>query len=439
MMRHVMKVADLYARAEQDLMDGRAEAALSGYLATVKAAPKFVRARLRVADALLNLNETERAKRVYKALAWHYIRSGQPLLGLVVCKMLLALDPGRYEDVLLILAELYSSESDRVADIELEPDETLPETLEGEMLGDVPLAGLLPMSESFASDTEAITAHPKQLPMIPLFSHLPEDAFIRVLGSLKLRRCADSERVVSEGETGDAFYMLADGEVAVSKKLGVQETVLARLHAGAVFGEMALVSKAPRTATVTARGEVALLSLSKSDLESHEGDAESVTKALKKFTRARFLANLTATSRFFSELSRSDRRELIGKFQSKSLHRGDVVIEEGEDGRGLYLVLRGELEVTRKHSAGNTLKLATLKSGDVFGEMSLLRNAPTVATVTAKTSGEVLFLPKDAFHEAMAAHPGVAGTLGSLSTERLRANTVFESGALSTDDASVLL
>ncbi|MBI3178286.1 MAG: cyclic nucleotide-binding domain-containing protein, partial [Deltaproteobacteria bacterium] len=340
-----MKASDLFARAEQDLMEGRAEQALAGYLATVRAAPKFARARLRVADALLNLGETERAKDVYKALAWHYIRSGQPLLGLVVCKMLLALDPSRYEDILLILAELYSSESDRVADIELEPEPESPEDGDSELETGA-LATLAPLAESVAADTNRITVSPKQLPMIPLFSHLPEDAFIRVLASLKLRRCADSERIISEGETGDAFYMLADGEVAVSKKLGVQDTVLARLHAGAVFGEMALVSKAPRTATVTARNEVALLSLSKADLDSHEGDAESVTKALKKFTRARFLANLTATSRFFLDLSRADRRELIGKFQSKSLHKGDVVIEEGEEGSGLYLVLRGELEVT---------------------------------------------------------------------------------------------
>ena len=59
--------------------------------------------------------------------------------------------------------------------------------------------------------------------MIPLFSHLTEEAFIHVLGSLRLRRFASTEKIITEGEPGDSFYMLADGEVVVSKKLAGNE------------------------------------------------------------------------------------------------------------------------------------------------------------------------------------------------------------------------
>jgi CRP-like cAMP-binding protein len=88
-------------------------------------------------------------------------------------------------------------------------------------------------------------------------------------------------------------------------------------------------------------------------------------------------------------------RDLLGRFTSHDVAPGTVVINEGEEGRGLFVVLAGELDVSRRSSDGTTVPLGGLKTGDVFGEMSLIRNARTAATVVATRPATVLFLARD--------------------------------------------
>ncbi|MBK8013442.1 MAG: cyclic nucleotide-binding domain-containing protein [Deltaproteobacteria bacterium] len=424
----------VFLEAETMFHDGRYADALTRYFSVIRGAPRFAKARYRVADALLNLGERTLAKDVYKSLAWHYMKSGQPLLALVAAKMVLALDPGA-QDLLQILAELYSSESDRVAEIDIP---ALSPTAGDEGLDEAEPVSLSPAEGArLAADLDAVTDVPAKIPLVPLFSHLTEDAFIRLVGSLRLRRHTHGERIVSEGDPGDSFFMLAEGTVVVSKRLQGLDTVLAHLGQGAVFGEMALVSSAPRTATVSAEGDVDLLELSRHDIEGHAGELESVRDALKKFTRARFLANLAATNPVFRPLSRPDRRALMARFKSKKLHARDIAIGQGDAGRALFLVLRGQFSVSR-NDEGVSTTVATLRGGDVFGEISLLHDTPATATVTADVDSEVLCLAREDFAEVLVAHPEVRDNLNSLSEERLRTLKAQQPSAVATRDSEVL-
>lgn len=430
---------EVFRQAENDFAARSYTRALRGYVAVVQGDPSFTRARYRIGDTLLNLGDRSRAKDVYKGLAWHYIKGGQPLLGLVMCKMVLALDPA-YRDLLYILAELYCSESDPGVEIEAHALAALPADGPAPPLLDLEGPSLVDMAASLASNADKITTVPAQRPNIPLFSHLSEDAFMKVLGSLRLRRHTDGQRIIEEGETGDSFFILADGMVVVSRKLNGQDAVLARLRQGAVFGEMALVSNAPRAATVSAVGDVDLLELSRKDLEVHAGELESVTLALRKFTRGRFLANLAATSPLFRALEKDARRALIGKFRSRIVGPADIIIEQGEAGRGLFLILRGEYRVMRKQGV-EELTVATLKGGDVFGEISMLMDTPTTARVMSTTAGEILFLPKEEFLGVLEQHPELRSKLAELSEQRLRANQASDgSGDLPiTDDTKLMI
>lgn len=428
---------DVFEMAEKAFQEQRWEDALRKYIAVIQAAPRFVRARYRVADSLLNIGDPAKAKEVYKGLAWHYIKSGHPLLGLVVCKMVLALDPS-YTDMLYILAELYSSESDRTKDIDLPEPLPLPDGATAPEIPNLDAPTLLETAMKVAADTDPITEVPPHFPLIPLFSHLTEDAFIKVLGSLKLRRCTDAQAIISEGQDGDSFFMLADGVVQVAKKLEGRDTVLAHLHQGAVFGEMALVSNAPRAATVKAMGDVDLLELSRRDLEEHAGELESVKQALKKFTRGRFLANLAATSPLFKPLEKPQRRELMAKFQPRKTFPDDIIIEEGDVGKGIYLVLRGDFKVTKKDGS-KQLEVATLHGSDVFGEISLLQSTPTTASVVATTIGEILFLPREDFQQVIESHPQVKKTLDQLSADRIRELKSAVGREPTTDDSGIMI
>lgn len=429
-------LAERFNEAEAAFAAGDWERALRGYTAVVEVAPRFTPARYRVADCLLNLGDSEHAKTVYRSLAWHYIRSGHPLLGLALCKMVMALDP-QSADLLEILAELYSCESERVGEAELPGPPPLPDGAPAPALPEDPPPQLRESAARLAADTDAITETPANFPQMPLFSYLDEPTFIRVLRRLKLRRFQHDDIIVREGERGESFFMLANGQVTVWKMVDGREAKLARLHQGAVFGEMALVSSAPRTATVRAVGDVDLLELSRADIESQADELESVRSALQRFTRGRFLANLAATSPLFQTLAPEARRRVLARFQSELVSPGDIIIEEGEPGPGLFLVLRGELKVSRR--VGETeRRLAILRSGQVFGEISLLRDIATTATVTAVSACEVLRIRRERFEEVLRDFPELWSALSSLSEKR-REEQRRVIGSVATVDSAVLL
>lgn len=414
---------DVFSSGEDSLRQGAHEAALRSYLRVVRAAPTFWRARLRVADALLALKARNEALTVYKALAWHAIKSGQPLTGLVALKIASALDPNEREAI-AIVAQLYCQGSDRIdASRETAPRPSL--SKEDKAGPEMTLSGpvLLAAAAHEAADTATMGKYPDRLPAIPLFNLLDEDAFVAVLGSLELRRFEKDQVIIREGQPGDSFFLLAEGTVDVSRTVGTKagpKTVqLGQMHPGAVFGEMALISRAPRTATVIACEACDLLELKREALEDQAHKLESVTAALKTFTDERFLANLTATSPVFKPFPRSIRIEIMKKFRHFPINPGDELISEGEAGQGLFLILKGHVEVFKHDPDGTTVQVATLREGDVFGEIALLQDTPTTATVTAASTGELLFLPRKEFVSTMLRHPEFKDELGKLTAERI--------------------
>ena len=77
------------------------------------------------------------------------------------------------------------------------------------------------------------------------------------------RTCEDGEVIVRQGEAADCMYILQAGQVEVLVEGAGGAVRLAVLEAGDVFGEMALFSKAPRSATVRALGEARVLRVDK--------------------------------------------------------------------------------------------------------------------------------------------------------------------------------
>jgi CRP/FNR family transcriptional regulator, cyclic AMP receptor protein len=86
---------------------------------------------------------------------------------------------------------------------------------------------------------------------VPLFAGLSKRNLRRIARLATPVRHRRHTRIVREGDAGDAFYVLIDGEASV---VGGRRRV--RLHPGDFFGEMALLDGAPRSATIEADTEV---------------------------------------------------------------------------------------------------------------------------------------------------------------------------------------
>ncbi len=77
--------------------------------------------------------------------------------------------------------------------------------------------------------------------------------------------CGAGETLFEEGDRGDSFYVIATGEMSVLKGSGISQRELVRVGPGDVFGEMALISNDPRTATIKAISDTKLLRLGQED------------------------------------------------------------------------------------------------------------------------------------------------------------------------------
>ncbi|AGC45375.1 cyclic nucleotide-binding domain-containing protein [Myxococcus stipitatus DSM 14675] len=272
--------------------------------------------------------------------------------------------------------------------------------------------------EVFSLTEEVVTDVPSldTLPTIPLFSDLPRDAFIELFERCPLRRFQVGERIIEQGSRGDAFYVICEGKVRVFRSDNAQRVELAVLEGGAFFGEMALLSGAPRTASVEAGADdTQLLEISAPVLASLSRSHPQVAAALKKFVRQRLLTNVMNTSALFRPFNRKDRRTLVERFRARDVEREDVIIRDGDPTDGLYVLLSGEVEV---HKDGHLL--TRLKEGDLFGEISLLQKTPATATVMASRHTTLLRLPREDFDALISSHPQILVLVSELTDERLR-------------------
>ena len=415
----MVSLQDVKRSAATLFAQGQHLAALRLYDAIVAAAPLDYDARIRVADCALALGDANAAK-VYRAVAWYCMKSGHPLAALV-CARVLEAHGADASDITASLIVHYGVESELLgkvaARIALPPEATqinVPDVRLPAPADAVPVA---------LARAEQATANFKEFPdavhAIPLLSTMSEAAFRRVLGTLVLRRLPAGSFVIREGEPGNSFFFVAGGELRVFATDGLgRQTELAKLGEGAVFGEMALLSAQPRSASVTCTTDVDVLEVGRQSLASLADELGAVAEALHGFTRERLLGNLMATSPLFKPFNRMQQRDLLRRFTSHDVSANTVVINENEEGRGLFVVLSGELDVSRKSTDGSVVPLGTLKTGDVFGEMALVRNARTTATVIAQRSATVLFLAREYIAKIVAGVPEIKKYLEALAEER---------------------
>jgi CRP-like cAMP-binding protein len=413
----VPTIADLKQRADTALFEERFVSALQLYTAMVELQPGNLDARLRVADTLLALSELQPAAVVYTALARNAALAGYPLRALVALKMLAALEP-KLAVLQREIARLYARESYRVGRGARRTLPALDDVVDENVFRNLPSeqAPLVRYAQQIAEryQTDAVF-YPERLLPIPLLSLLPEREFAAALEVVSVVRVRPDTWLLQQGDTGSSFFVLARGNVEVTTDREGETVRLAQLSEGSIFGEMVLLSDAPRTASVRAVSDCDLLEFDQSSLNVASATLQHLGPALQGFARDRLLTNVTLTSPLFRPLDARQRVDLVRRFIGIEVSAGRPIIDEGDEGLGLYVVLRGAVDVTR-----GELRIAQLGPSELFGEISLLQRAPTTASVSASDQGaSLLFLHRDYFERLVSAVPELRGYLEHLSASRL--------------------
>ncbi|MEZ4406443.1 MAG: cyclic nucleotide-binding domain-containing protein [Polyangiales bacterium] len=384
--------------------------ALRPLIALIRSAPHDFDARLVTGDVLSALGRAPQAALVYAASLRQCALMGHPLKALVALKRLSALDPAARQLAHAFAARYATGSPALGRAVRLAPPD--PESAVPENAWPPPsldAAQTADAATQVACSDEALPHAPPTVAPIPLLSELPPDALARVLDAVTLLRVAPGEVVMREGEPGDAFYMIARGKLLVTRK-GQR---LASLEAGSVVGEMALLSAAPRGATVTATEPADLLVFGREALAAASRELAVLAAALERFMRQRLVDHLLATHPFFKPFDPAQRVQLAARFEPRSFTAGATLIREGEPGEGLWMLLTGGAAVTREG-----VDIATLGPGELFGEIALLDATPTTATVTATANGTALVLARELFERLVAGVPQLRRYLEDLADER---------------------
>lgn len=88
-----------------------------------------------------------------------------------------------------------------------------------------------------------------------------------LIGHLRMIRVQPGYQIIKQGDPGDSFYLIASGKVSVQVKKGFRSVKVAELKKDDFFGEMALISNEPRSATITAEEVTELFVLQKADFD----------------------------------------------------------------------------------------------------------------------------------------------------------------------------
>lgn len=296
---------------------------------------------------------------------------------------------------------------------------------------------------------------PPLIAPLPLFSAIEKEGLRTLIAAFEMVTVPAGKVVIEEGEEGAEAYIVARGELVVRRGARPEHDgdghpedapappassmTLARLTNGALFGEMALLSRAPRAASVIANRPSILLVARRDALEAVAERRPEVGAELAAHCRRRMVANLVRTSPVLLAVDASARPALVERFDTRIFEKGEKLIDEGTDPTGMHIVASGEVAVIG-HEAGEPFVIATLGVGDVVGEVGVILRRKSNADVVAVHPTVTLYLPREDFMDLVAQQPAMLAGLYLLAVEREEeTSTVFSTTTTSVSEDYVLV
>lgn len=307
-------------------------------------------------------------------------------------------------DIETLASDMFATEASDGAEPDLQLDAgdiEEPEELNLDDIEEMPLAAPRALSNSAR----------RAMSETPLFAGLAPDALEALIERIELISVPQGEVLFREGDLGDALYIISEGQVAVQTE-GPPKVEIGRLGEGAFFGEVALLTDQPRSASVTTLTPSELLKIDRDILTSLLADYPEVLTVVLRFVRDRLVERLVLTSPLFRPFDDGERRSLAARFRFLEIERGATVIPGGSKADGLYILLAGRLGTRRGG------KPEMYGPGDLIGENSMLAGEKFEQPVESIGKALALCLPAAEFRELIMTHPHVLEYVGEQAEAR---------------------
>jgi CRP-like cAMP-binding protein len=226
------------------------------------------------------------------------------------------------------------------------------------------------------------------------FELLPKELLEEVSQFGKRLDFGPGEAIIRQGELGEAFYVLLDGEARVYIQTAANtELQVNILRPGQYFGEMSLIENNPTTATVLAApaNPVSVVALTPDQfgslLENSAPFREQLHDVVERYRIRQRIDELAATV---------GKGGLIEEGESLTFSPGESIFHQGSQDKSLYIVQEGSVDVVFTHPGQPECKLNGLRRGDYFGETCLLGDPrrAAAARVSPDDPASVLRVPE---------------------------------------------
>lgn len=395
------------------------EVALRIILANFSRFDDNVPLRERVALILAQQGRKREAVDIYQAVARHFANAGHPMRAIAAARQMLALNPDT-PVVLDHIATLYNIRSpfisSEVTRVPLpEPRESL--DLQGRSC-DVPDDELLDRASELASTRSGLLSQPGGLPSVPLLSLLPQEALRRVLDLIEYNVYDRTQRIVEKDKRSVDLVWTVSDELIVKAETGIFYLQPNDLIGLACQGS----SGRPSEVDVFAQTGSEILRLTEAAIQTLSVQFGDFQNRIATLRRHAMTEHILARHPMFNGLSDETRAGIMDSFTGLRLKKGDALIVQGVPSPGLFIVLDGKVDVVRKDDEWE-ITIATLKSGEIFGEIGLVADTPAVAGCVVSESGHVIHLPRADFEALSLKYPSMAQYTSNIAAERLHDNS----------------
>ncbi len=237
---------------------------------------------------------------------------------------------------------------------------------------------------------------------ITFFSSLKAHEVSRLIQFASIRELVPNSVIFHEGDSPEAFYVVAEGEMELSSSKGFRKT----FREGDFFGEVALFGKMKRTATLRTVHGATLLEFSQEALEQCFKEFPSLETRVMNFYELRLFQNVASRSELFRGFSASELEDCFDFFTSIHIPPGRVLINVGGASDRFYFIAKGYCEIEKENKV-----VSRLGPGQFVGEVGLIFHSSRTAKVTSITDCYLLECHESVFREMIKMFPQLAKIL----------------------------
>ncbi|KAK7112360.1 cAMP-dependent protein kinase regulatory subunit isoform X2 [Littorina saxatilis] len=223
-----------------------------------------------------------------------------------------------------------------------------------------------------------------------LFSHLDDNERSDIFDAMFPVHRHAGEVIIQQGDEGDNFYVLDQGEVDVY----VNNEHVTTIGEGGSFGELALIYGTPRAATVKAKTDVKLWGI---DRDSYRRILMGSTIRKRKIYED-FLSKVS----ILENLDKWERLTVADALEPVQFEDGQEIVKQGEPGDDFFIILEGTAAVLQRRADNEEpVEVGRLGPSDYFGEIAMLLDRPRAATVVARGPLKCVKLDRSRFERVL--------------------------------------